>query len=63
MLATEVHQKFYLNVTKLRAAAVTAPRLAGTSGRLGSGSRRSPRGWAVSGGQVRCSGGGRACAG
>ena len=60
MLATEVHEKFYLNVTKFTAIAGAPPRLRGfevDAPRC----RQHARGWAVPSRQVRCDGGGPIC--
>lgn len=63
MLATEVHEKVYLNVTKLRAATVIPRGLCRACGAFEADGQRCPqsaRGWAVSGRQVRCDGVGEA---
>lgn len=57
MLATEVHEKFYLNVTKLRAATGVPPGLRRAYGGLEVDEQwcwLHARGWAVPGRQVWC---------
>lgn len=56
MLATEVHETFYLNVTKLRADTISPRGLRRARGGFAADGQRcqqNARGWAVPGGQVR----------
>lgn len=56
MLATEVQETFYLNVTKLKVATISPRGLRRACGGFKADGPRCPeiaRGWAVPGGQVR----------